>query len=387
MELTRNQFTIPRKFKKETSGPEIQQADQKSNSGPEIQRTKERDMAEQIPYKYSGNKNSTTIPQITIKCKDADGNENQEECPIFTNGTHNEVLIQTIETIIVLGDRYDWKESGVGKEKLYYQNFGRALKGEPSKKWEGLIQTIRTKTVDNFKTKVVELVEEIMGEDVYKDQLKYLVDTPQPANFTTAEWCDRVAVINAGLIWLKKGAKAMTEEEVIEKVISVNLKPDLMRDFILEKGDKATTLKEVKQILRRIDRANAHMKQATERLNKSKGKETNKKVNEKESVNMCRLKDHDHHWQDCPNNPVSKNFSGKSYTEIPASERYENDFAKKAERMAKEEKEAKKKASVKKEGDLHVIQRKPGTPMVTIQEKKGKYKELEYDSDDDSGED
>ena len=230
-------------------------------------------MAEQIPYKYSGNKNSTTIPQITIKCKDADGYENKEECPIFTNGTENEVLIQAIETIIVLGNRYDWKESGAGKEKLYYQNFGRALKGEPSKKWEGLIETIRTKTVENFKTKVIELVEEIMGDDIYKDQLKYLVDTPQPANFTTAEWCDRVAVMNAGLIWLKKGAKAMSEEEVIEKVISVNLKPDLMRDFILEKGDKATTLKEVKQILRRIDRANAHMKQATEKLSKIKVKE------------------------------------------------------------------------------------------------------------------
>ena len=99
-------------------------------------------MTEQIPYKYAGNKNSTTIPQITIKCKDADGYKNKEERPIFTNGTHNEVLIQTIETIIVLGDRYDWKESGVGKEKLYYQNFGRALKGEPSKKWEWHIESI-----------------------------------------------------------------------------------------------------------------------------------------------------------------------------------------------------------------------------------------------------
>jgi hypothetical protein len=74
-----------------------------------------------------------------------------------------------------------------------------------------------------------------MGEDVYKDQMKYLVDTPQPDNFTTTEWCDKVAVINAGLVWLKKGAKPMLEEEVIKKVISVNLKPDLMRDFILEK--------------------------------------------------------------------------------------------------------------------------------------------------------
>ncbi len=235
-------------------------------------------MAEPIPFKY-GNKNSTNLPQITIKCTDVDGKENKEECPIFTNGAQNEVLIQTIKTIIVLGNRYDWKESG--KEKLYYQNFGRALKGEPSKKWEGLIESVQNKTLDNLKNKVIELVKEIMGKDVHKGQIKYLVDTPQPTNLTTAEWCDRVAVINAGLVSLKKGAKAMTEEEVIKKVITVNLKPELTRDFILEKGDKATTLKEVKQILCRIDRANAHMKQATENLLKSKAKDSKGEKKEK----------------------------------------------------------------------------------------------------------
>ena len=52
-----------------------------------------------------------TIPQITIKCKDADGYKNKDE----------------------VDNCYDWKESGAGKEKLYYQNFGCALKGEPSK--------------------------------------------------------------------------------------------------------------------------------------------------------------------------------------------------------------------------------------------------------------
>jgi hypothetical protein len=162
-----------------------------------------------------------------------------------------------------------------------------------------------------------------MGEDVYKDQM----DTLQPANFTTAEWCDRVAVINAGLVWQKKGAKPMSEEEVIEEVISVNLKPDLLRDFILEKGDKATTLKEVKQILRRIERVNAHMKQATEKLSKIKVKEGKEEKTgrekgvEKGGASMCRLKDHDHAWSEYPNNLMSKNFSGKSYTEIPDSER------------------------------------------------------------------
>ncbi len=77
---------------------------------------------------------------------------------------------------------------------------------------------------------MIEQIEEIMGKDVYKDQIKYLVDTQQPTNLSTAEWCDRVAVINAGgLIYIKKGAK----------VIMVNLKPELMKDFIMEKGDKA----------------------------------------------------------------------------------------------------------------------------------------------------
>jgi hypothetical protein len=178
------------------------------------------------------------------------------------------------------------------------------LKGEPSKKWEGLIESIQNKTLDNFKSKAIELVEEIMGKDVHKDQIKYLMDTPQPTNLTTTEWCDRVAVINAGLVYLKKGGKAMTEEEVIEKVISVNLKPDLTRDFILNRGDKATTLKEVKQILRRIDRANAHMKQATEKLLKNKVKDNKGEKREKEkgelqereksTVNMCRLRGRNH---------------------------------------------------------------------------------------------
>ncbi len=54
------------------------------------------------------------------------------ECQIFADGTQqDEGLIQTIEVIFVLGNHYNWKE---GKEKLYYQNFGRALKGQPSKK-------------------------------------------------------------------------------------------------------------------------------------------------------------------------------------------------------------------------------------------------------------
>ncbi len=129
-----------------------------------------------------------------------------------------------------------------------------------------------------------------MGKDVYKVQIKYLTETPQPTNLATTEWCDRVAVINAGLEFLKNGAKPMSEEEVVDKVITANLKPELMQDFILKKGNKASTLKEVKQILRRIDRANEHMKQATEKLLKSKPKEKKEKKPQVSGTSICRLR-------------------------------------------------------------------------------------------------
>jgi hypothetical protein len=65
----------------------------------------------------------------------------------------------------------------------------------------------------------------------------------------------------------------------------------------------------------------------------------------------------------------------KDGAKIPMRKRYENDFAKKAEKLAKEEKETKKKVSIKNgEKSLHFI-----TPVVKIQEE---YQDLEYESDD-----
>ncbi len=59
---------------------------------------------------------------------------------------------------------------------------------------------------------------------------------------------------------------------------------------------------------------------------------------------------------------IPRQRESKSYTEIPASERYENNFAKKAEKLAKEEKERKTKVSIKNgEKSVHFM-----TPMVKI---------------------
>ncbi len=59
---------------------------------------------------------------------------------------------------------------------------------------------------------------------------------------------------------------------------------------------------------------------------------------------------------------IPRERESKSYTEIPASERCKNDFAKKAEKLAKEETEMKKKVSIKNgKKSVHFM-----TPMVKI---------------------
>ena len=95
------------------------------------------------------------------------------------------------------------------------------------------------------------------------------------------------------------------------------------------------------------------MKQATEKLLKSKAKtakargkrkENSKREREKSMVNMCCLKNHNHAWSEYPNNPSSKNFSGKSYTEIPDSERYEKDFEISRRRWPKKKKKQRRQS-------------------------------------------
>ncbi len=81
----------------------------------------------------------------------------------------------------------------------------------------------------------IELVKDIMGKDGHKDQIEHLLNTSQPTHLTTTEWCDRMAVIDAGLVFLTKEVKAMTKKGVI--IITENLELDLTRNFILKKQD------------------------------------------------------------------------------------------------------------------------------------------------------
>ncbi len=130
------------------------------------------------PLKYEIEEGVENPSMITIKCTDADGKENKEECPCFTNGKPKELLQQLCETILALNNRYEWIDNSKGQ--LLFQHFGRSLKGEPLRKWNKIAKNNRTFTENSFKDKFFELVEECIGEDAYQDQLAYLEETEMP---------------------------------------------------------------------------------------------------------------------------------------------------------------------------------------------------------------
>jgi hypothetical protein len=66
---------------------------------------------------------------ISIKCKDADGNENKEEVPIFGNNEPDELLLNSFGDILALNKRYSWMEGEDPKRKLLFRHLGRAVKG------------------------------------------------------------------------------------------------------------------------------------------------------------------------------------------------------------------------------------------------------------------
>ena len=138
---------------------------------------------------------------------------------------------------------------------------------------------------------------------------------------TAAKWTDQIEAIVERLPLLEKSAEKMDEREIVRKIITKNIPSSWEKDFILKEGDKAKTLEEAKKILKIVERA------ATKRENDEKVQsDTNVQKlpanqNPSKTKNMCRLKNHDHPWKECPNNPHSKNYNGTHFRKIRERER------------------------------------------------------------------
>lgn len=272
--------------------------------------------------------------KVSLKCTDEDGNENKEELPIFADGSPPETLFMLIDGVNVLEERYSWSTNSKGK--LMWQHLPRALRGTTLKVWNTSVKTNRTYTLAKFKEHAAALIEEKYGESVYQDQIDYIENARQPRDMSSTEYVDRLAVINMYLPYFEANAEEKKETDLI-KIITKNIKSSIAKDFIMQGGDQLEKLKDVKKLLRKIDRANNAVQKATndQKIDflerelaalkaTNRGGEGNtgdagagaKGTSTQDDTNMCRLNGHKHKWNDCPNNPKSKNYNGTSFRDV-----------------------------------------------------------------------
>ncbi len=58
-----------------------------------------------------------------------------------------------------------------------FQHLGSALKGHTDKWWTKFLSNMRNPTSNPFKDKVLVIIEDVMGENAYKDQYDYPEET------------------------------------------------------------------------------------------------------------------------------------------------------------------------------------------------------------------
>eukprot|EP00957_Ditylum_brightwellii_P197307 15032050-Ditylum_brightwellii.AAC.1 len=67
---------------------------------------------------------------------------------------------------------------------------------------------------------------------MFKKQLKYLKLTKKPFNLSCGEWIGQIHEINNMLLLLQSRATSLSEEEIMDDVITLNLPGSLVVSFI-----------------------------------------------------------------------------------------------------------------------------------------------------------
>ena len=123
-----------------------------------------------------------------------------------------------------------------------------------------------------YKTKIQELVKELLGEDEEDEQNQYLEDTMQPTEMNAIEYLERVEEINEQVEWFLPIAAIFSESYIIRKCISKGLRGQIRIEFVAKEGHKLAKiddcLKKLKGCLKVVEvqrEENEQIKTAKER--------------------------------------------------------------------------------------------------------------------------
>mmetsp|Transcript_15769 Transcript_15769/g.19209 ORF Transcript_15769/g.19209 Transcript_15769/m.19209 type:complete len:186 (-) Transcript_15769:331-888(-) len=168
----------------------------------------------------------------------------------------------------------------------------------------------------NFEKSVEELVEALLTEDAYKEQLTYLQETGKPFNMSVQAWIHRMKAINAYLPVMKTGGKSLTETQLIQ-IITKRQPVSWHDEFKLQDGHKLTRVNAALSKLKIFERREK-CKRAVQEKHTENNKRQKRNREEKGGSgfrNKCARCDDDHKWFDCP----EYNKNSKAYKEYEKS--------------------------------------------------------------------
>ena len=240
------------------------------------------------------------------------------EIPKYNN-ENDELLLLTLREFNDMVTTYDLFTL-LDAAKVY-DRFRRCLCGDALDTWNSLISG-STKNKANFKTTQIELVETLIGDEAYDEQLEYLQDTRKPHDMKVHKWIQRMKTINSYLPTLSNGAISLTEIQLV-KIITRNIPKTWKTQFKLADGHKLKTTIEAQKKLRLLEKEEKRQKQI-----KLKDKEVFKRKEDNKSSgnfkNKCtRYKDDEHEWFDCPK--YNKNSKLYKAREVPTIN-FENNY-------------------------------------------------------------
>jgi len=208
------------------------------------------------PLKYVTAIDSDKVSKIKQEFKLANNEIVKLEIPKYNN-ENDEYLLLTLREFNDMVTTYDLFTL-LNAAKVY-DRFRRCLGGDALDTWNSLILG-NTKSAANFKTAQIELVETLIGDEAYDEQVGYLQDTRKPHDMEVHKWIQQMKTINSYLPTLSDGSVSLTEVQLV-KIVTKNIPKAWKTQFKLADGHKLKTTIEAQKKLRLLEKDEKHRKQ------------------------------------------------------------------------------------------------------------------------------
>ena len=302
------------------------------------QKNKKSKKDKKAPIKYLTNFKSKDLETVTLKFKDEDDEEVKETIPVFADGS-DEAFLYAVNEFQNVIDTYDlFQSDGNSTERQkaarkVFSKFRRVLRGNARDTWQSILDEANDVWSEKeFYDCSAKFISEILGEFPYKNQVDYLKRTAKSHDLSAKKWINRIKFINAHLPLMKDKGKKLSEEELIENVITDNIPDEWSVFFKAREGHRKNKIAEVLTILldaeeeiplSKGDSGNDHggenksgklnNNKRKNRDNSSKGNSNKQEDKDNSSTfsNPCKFKTHNHEKSACKFNSKSSNFCGE----------------------------------------------------------------------------